>query len=106
MAVTNDTAAVQKEIKTYLMVFAGLLGLTMITVAVSYLHLPLREAVMLALFIASVKATLVACYFMHLISERLFVYTVLGFTLFFFISLMGLAVYEYHDVVEGTAYVS
>lgn len=106
MAATNDVSLIKKETKVYLMVFAGLLGLTVITVAVSYLHLPLKEAVILALLIACVKASLVACYFMHLISERMFVYLVLGFTLFFFVALMGLSVYEYHDVVEGAVYVS
>ena len=67
-----STAAhdVHQEVKKYIIVFMALLFLTMVTVGVSYLHLHLVEAVTLALMIAVIKSSLVACYFMHLISER------------------------------------
>ena len=65
------------------MVFVALAALTMITVAVSYLHLQGWHAVAVALAIASVKGFLVAGYFMHLLSEKKLIYAVLLLTLFF-----------------------
>ncbi len=64
--------------KNYLIVWATLLVLTAITVGVSLLNLGLWNAGV-ALGIASVKAALVALYFMHLRHE---IKLVLGFALF------------------------
>ena len=47
--------------------------------------------------IATVKASLVALFFMHLISEKQMIYTVLEFTAFFFIGLMAITLSAYHD---------
>ena len=52
----------------YLVVWGGLVVLTGLAVAVSYLNLGVMNIVV-ALLIASAKATLVALYFMHLKSE-------------------------------------
>jgi len=57
------------EYRTYIAVWAALLGLTVATWLVSYLHLGVFNAVV-ALAIASVKASLVALYFMHLKGEK------------------------------------
>jgi len=81
---SGENIDIDKHVRTYIVVFVGLLALTLITVAISYLHLPLGPAVALALFVAIVKGSLVACFFMHLISERKLIYWVLGFTVFFF----------------------
>jgi cytochrome c oxidase subunit 4 len=54
--------------RTYIAVFAALLLLTVITVLVSYVDLGLGN-VAVAMAIASVKASLVALFFMHLKSE-------------------------------------
>jgi cytochrome c oxidase subunit 4 len=75
---------VDKHVRTYVLVFVSLLALTLITVAISYLHLPLGPAVALALVVALTKGSLVACFFMHLISERKLIFLVLAFTVFFF----------------------
>ena len=80
----NSPEAVKKEIRKYLYVFGALGLLTIITVAISYLHLPTWQAVILALVVATVKGTLVAAFFMHLISERKLIYAVLVLTVFFF----------------------
>ena len=50
------------------------------TVGVSYLHLSVGAAIALALFIAAIKGSLVAAFFMHLISERKLIYAVLILT--------------------------
>ena len=54
----------------------------------SYLHLSPPLAVALALLIASVKASLVACYFMHLISERKTIFGVLLLTAVFLLIML------------------
>jgi len=73
------------------------MALTIITVAISYLHLPLPVAVTVALFVAIVKGSLVACYFMHLLSEKKLIYAVLGLTAVFFVVLLALPVITVHD---------
>lgn len=80
----NSPEAIHKEIRRYLMVFGCLAVLTVVTVAISRLHLPTHLAIALALAVALVKGTLVAAFFMHLISERKLIFAVLGFTIFFF----------------------
>jgi cytochrome c oxidase subunit 4 len=79
---------ISKHVKTYLMVFGALMVLTCLTVGVSYLHLPTREQIFVALAIAIVKGSLVALFFMHLIDERRLIYSVLVLTVVFFIFLM------------------
>jgi len=63
--------------RTTLAVFAALLLLTVVTVLVSYVDLGLGN-VAVALLIASVKASLVALFFMHLKGESRLVW---GFAL-------------------------
>ena len=86
---SDDHAAdISKHIRTYMIVFAALAVLTVVTVAVYYLHLSVGKAIVLALIIASVKAALVACYFMHLMSEKKLIYWVLLLTVAFFFVLL------------------
>ncbi len=97
---------IKTEVKGYILVFVALAILTVVTVAVKFLHLQLREAIIVALIIASIKGTLVACYFMHLISERKFIYSILTLTILLFITLVILLLFGHHDVLEGIKYVS
>jgi cytochrome c oxidase subunit 4 len=76
---------IDKHVRTYILVFVALMVLTLVTVTVSYLHLTLWAAVGVALLIATVKGSLVACYFMHLISEKKLIFAVMAFTVFFFL---------------------
>ena len=46
-------------------------------------------AVTVALLVATIKGSLVACYFMHLISEKKLIYAVLALTVVFFIALLA-----------------
>jgi len=85
----------RKHVRTYMMVFGALLVLTMVTVGVKYLHLPVLPAILVALAIAIVKGSLVACYFMHLISERkLILFLMLASVFFFFGVLLGPTITE------------
>ena len=68
------------------------MALTIVTVAISRYHLPVPIAVSVALLVATVKGSLVACYFMHLISEKKLIYAVLLLTAVFFIALLVLPV--------------
>ena len=79
---------ISKHVKTYFMVFGALMVLTIVTVAVSYLHLPVHQAIIVALAIATVKGSLVALFFMHLNHERKLIYWVLALTVVFFTVLM------------------
>jgi cytochrome c oxidase subunit 4 len=88
----------QHTIRGYLMVYFALLAGTALTVWASYIHFASHEVnIAVALVIACVKASLVAAYFMHLISERKMIYSVLGFTAFFFVGLMFLTIGAFHD---------
>jgi len=88
---TSDHAAdIDKHVRVYITVFVALMVLTVITVAVSYIHLPLAMAVTVALIVATVKGSLVACYFMHLISEKKLIIAVLVLTAVFFLALLAL----------------
>jgi cytochrome c oxidase subunit 4 len=65
-----EAAHVREHVRVYVTVFVALAVLTIVTVAISYLDLSTPWAISVAMVVATVKATLVACYFMHLISEQ------------------------------------
>lgn len=93
----HDAADIDRHVKIYITVFVTLMVLTVVTVAISYLHLPVHYAVAIALLVASVKGTLVACYFMHLISEKKLIHAVLLLTVVFFVVLMALPTFTHAD---------
>ena len=66
---SHSAEDIRAHVRTYIIVFATLLVLTLITVAISYLDLSVGPAVILALVVASVKGSLVAIFFMHLKGE-------------------------------------
>ncbi len=86
---------VAKHVRTYIGVFIALAALTVVTVAVSYLHLTIMWAVIVAMIIASIKGTLVAAFFMHLISERTAVYATLALCAVFFFMLFMIPVFTH-----------
>ena len=86
------------HVRRYLIVFVALLVGTILTVLASYIPFPSRAInIAVALAIASTKAFLVAGYFMHLISERKMIYSILAFTAFFVAGLMFLTLSAYGD---------
>lgn len=87
---------IRKHVRVYILVFVALAALTVITVGISYLHLPTYTAIIFALIVASIKGSLVACYFMHLISERKIIYWVLFICFVFFLHLMLLPTFTSH----------
>jgi cytochrome c oxidase subunit 4 len=96
-------AEVAKHIKVYMIVFIALLIGTVVTVALNYLHFDsVALTIGIALFVATIKASLVACYFMHLITEKRMIYLILGFTTFFCIGLMALTLFSHADMPPTT----
>ncbi len=72
--------------------------LTGVTVFVCYyLDLSVHYAIMVAMAVAIVKGSLVACFFMHLISEKKLIFGILILTVIFFAALMTLPVSHYLD---------
>jgi cytochrome c oxidase subunit IV len=88
----HDPAEIDRHVKVYILVFVALMVLTVVTVAISRLHLSEPVAVTVALAVALVKGSLVACYFMHLISEKKLIIAVLALTAAFFVVLLALPV--------------
>ena len=96
-AASDHAADIDKHVRIYITVFVTLMALTIVTVAISRFHLPVPIAVSVALLVATVKGSLVACYFMHLISEKKLIYAVLLLTAIFFVVLLALPVVTVHD---------
>src|SRR2546422_11672344 len=93
---------IKKHLKVYIGVFVALLVGTIVTVAVSRVNLGHAGNISLAVVIAVLKAALVAGFFMHLVSEKKPIYTILVFTAFFFVGLMALTIWAMNDSPEQT----
>ncbi len=101
MASENMTVEeVHKHIRVYLTVFAALAVLTVVTVGVAYIHMPIIPALIVALIIASIKAGLVAGYFMHLIGEKKIIHGTLLLTFAFFVAMVALFLFAYYDQAQ------
>ena len=97
----SDPQHIAKHVKVYITVFIALLVGTLLTVMMYYLHFnSVAVTITIALFIATVKASLVAGFFMHLVSERKAIYAILAFTAFFFAGLMALTIWATHDTPD------
>ena len=94
------------HVKGYLAVFGTLLVLTAATVGASYLQLSTTGTVVLAIAIATIKAALVALFFMHLKSERPAIYWTLGLTGVLFVALFGVVLWTEADHLFGTKWIT
>ena len=90
---TPEAHAMAVHVRGYIMVFAMLMILTVVTVAVASLQLPAGPAVAVGLTIAAVKAGLVAAVFMHLRHERPLIYAALALTAVVVVSLFGMTLW-------------
>ena len=91
-------------LKRCIYIFIGVLCAVSLMIFISYLppHYTWAVKVAMILCVASVNAFLVAGFLMHLLSEKKLIYTILGFTVFFFAGLMGLTLYAMNDFPVGT----
>ena len=96
------THDVKNEVRGYWIIFSALAFLTVVTVLVSRLHLGLAGNITVALVIATFKASLVASFFMHLISERQLIYALLTMTGIFLVCLVILLLGTQHDPITGS----
>src|ERR1043166_6844387 len=97
---------ISKHVKVYVAVFVALLVGTVLTVFMYYQHFEsVAVTITIALFIATIKASLVAGFFMHLISEKKAIYAILLATVFFFAGMMYLTVWSRGEMPTGTRYV-
>ena len=95
----TSVEAIRKHVKVYIMVFVALMVLTVVTVGVSYLRLAIPLAITVALMIAIAKGSLVASYFMHLVSEKKPIFWALMLTVVCFFVLMLLPLFSMLDHV-------
>ncbi len=87
------------------LVFIAAVCMISLMVAASFAPIggwPVKVAVILA--IASVNASVVAGFLMHLLSEKKMIYTILAFTVFFAVAMMWLTLYARNDFPTGTVF--
>jgi cytochrome c oxidase subunit 4 len=96
-AASDHAADIDKHVRIYITVFVTLMVLTIITVLIARVHLPIPIAISVAMLVAIIKGSLVACYVMHLISEKKLIYAVLALTLAFFVVLLALPALTHAD---------
>ncbi len=84
----SDPAEIKKSVRSYITVFVMLMVFTVITVAASRFHFAVPMAITVALIIATLKGSMVAGVFMHLLHEKRAIYGALLLTLVFFIVLL------------------
>ncbi|MFQ3578295.1 MAG: cytochrome C oxidase subunit IV family protein [Verrucomicrobiia bacterium] len=99
---THDAEHLKSHIRVYVGVFLALGVLTVLTVWASYLPISMAGHVFVALAIASVKAFLVAAFFMHLTSERPLVLRLLIATFAFFLAMILLLLLAMNDPIRLT----
>ena len=92
------------DIRGYLAVFAALLLLTVATVGAASLELSEGTTVLVAVSIATIKATLVAMFFMHLKGEKPWVFWSLGLTAVLFAALFAFLLWTEGDHLLGTKF--
>ncbi len=81
-------------LKTLLSTTLALVVLTVVTIAVFYLNIPAPFDVVVALFLATFKATLVAMFFMGLYYDEKFNTVVLIFSFLFFFVFIGITLLD------------
>jgi cytochrome c oxidase subunit 4 len=96
----THTEDVKKHVRVYVTVFVALLALTIVTVTISYFNLSVVPAIIVALIIASIKGSLVASYFMHLISEKKLIFAALILTVVFFLALIFIPLLAMSDRIH------
>jgi len=99
MSDTHSIEEIKKHVRVYIAVFSALAILTMVTVGVGYLDLPMMPALITGLVIATIKAGLVAAYFMHLLGERKVILYSLMLTGVFFLCMVALFISFFADQV-------
>jgi cytochrome c oxidase subunit IV len=93
----SDHESIRKSMRQYWMIGGALFVFTVITVAVNQVHLAVPAAITVALIIATMKGSMVAAIFMHLKSERRWIYGALILTVIGFLILMTVPMLTQRD---------
>ena len=101
---SEAASAPHVPVRGYLSVFAALLILTVVTVAVASLDLTEGMTVLVAIAIATFKATLVALFFMHLKGEKPMIFWSLGLTGVLVVVLFAFLLWTEGDHLLGTTF--
>lgn len=105
MSDAHSHADIKKHVRIYILIFFALLIGTAVTVWLNYLHFDsMALTIGVALLVASIKAFLVAGFFMHLMSEKKAIYMMLAVTVFFFAAMMYLFVWSRDQLPKGSEY--
>ncbi len=105
MSESHSHDDIKKHVRVYLAVFLALLVGTVITVVLNYQHFDSPVVTIgVALFVATIKAFLVAAYFMHLLAEKKAIYAMLAVTVFFVVSMMYLMIWSRGQLPMGSEY--
>jgi caa(3)-type oxidase subunit IV len=96
-----DAHSIDKQVRSYMWVFGALMVLTLITVAIAELHVPIHIGIAIGLLVATIKGTLVAGIFMHLFNEKKFIYWLLLLTAAFFVFLLFVPIMTASDKIGG-----
>ncbi len=88
----SEAQAIQEHVRVYVMVFVALAVLTVVTVGISYIGMRTALAICVAMVVATVKAGLVAGFFMHLLTEQRAIIWLLALSAAFLVFLMFLPV--------------
>ena len=103
---TETPQDIQKEIKKHLVIYLLLLLLTAVNFFLSRMHLSAVQTLIGVLSIALLQGSLVACYFMHLMSEKKIIHFVLLLTIIFFGVLLSLPILQFLGKLYGMTHVS
>ena len=82
-------------VRVYLMIFLALMVGTFLTVVAAFYDFPWRFNTVIALTIATIKATLVVLYFMHVRYSSRLVWVIVASALFWLAILFGLTLSDY-----------
>ncbi|MEM9398855.1 MAG: cytochrome C oxidase subunit IV family protein [Verrucomicrobiota bacterium] len=100
----HEMEHLRKHMKLYWGIFWALIVFTVITVLVSFVDLGAdgigAPDIVLGLVIATIKASLVAVFFMHLSDEKKLIYVILLFSTVFVIALFVLSIWAYYNKIE------
>lgn len=94
----HELEHIRSHLKFYWAIFGALGVFTLLTVGVAYLDFGSHaNNFAVGLLIATIKASLVALFFMHLWGEKKLIYKILAFTVFFAIGLFALSLLAFFD---------
>lgn len=97
---------VSAHVGAYIKVGVGLLLLTLVTVGLSYVDFGSHSRnVVVGMFVATVKAGMVAAIFMHLKGERVTIWRFLVLTAIFVAGLFLLTLFAHVDPISETSHV-